>query len=223
MITAVRAFRARPRLLVSTLVAIAAVVLLPARFALSSRLLLAWDAGASLYLILLCHDGALRRRRYAPPRRDPRRGRDLHPPRDLGRGGRLARCDRDRAPRLRRPGRRGQAVPDRACRRDDPLLLALRAHELRAALRARVLRRGSRRAHWRPPIPEAGVRSRLLGLSLFRGEPRRRGADLGRDGHRPEHAPARPRPHHPVLPLQHHDPGARRQRRREHPLTRVAL
>ncbi len=52
MITAVRAFRARPRLLVSTLVAIAAAVLLPARFALSSRLLLAWDAGASLYLIL---------------------------------------------------------------------------------------------------------------------------------------------------------------------------
>jgi uncharacterized membrane protein len=52
MITAVRAFRARPRLLVSTLVAIAAAVLLPARFALSSRLLLAWDVGASLYLIL---------------------------------------------------------------------------------------------------------------------------------------------------------------------------
>jgi uncharacterized membrane protein len=52
MITAVRAFRARPRLLVSTLVAIAAAALLPARFALSSRLLLAWDAGASLYLIL---------------------------------------------------------------------------------------------------------------------------------------------------------------------------
>jgi hypothetical protein len=42
MITAVRAFRARPRLLVSTLVAIAAAVLLPARFALSSRLLLPW-------------------------------------------------------------------------------------------------------------------------------------------------------------------------------------
>lgn len=52
MITAVRAFRARPRLLVSTLVAIAAAALLPARFALSSRLLLAWDVGASLYLIL---------------------------------------------------------------------------------------------------------------------------------------------------------------------------
>ena len=48
MITAVRAFRARPRLLVSTLVAIAAAVLLPARFALSSRLLLAWDAGARM-------------------------------------------------------------------------------------------------------------------------------------------------------------------------------
>ena len=47
MIAAVRAFRARPRLLVSTLVAIAAAALLPARFALSSRLLLAWDAGAA--------------------------------------------------------------------------------------------------------------------------------------------------------------------------------
>ena len=52
MITAVRAFRARPRLLGSTLVAIAAGALLPARFALSSRLLLAWDVGASLYLFL---------------------------------------------------------------------------------------------------------------------------------------------------------------------------
>jgi uncharacterized membrane protein len=52
MITAVRAFRARPRLVVSTVVAIAAAVLLPARFALSSRLLVAWDAGAILYLIL---------------------------------------------------------------------------------------------------------------------------------------------------------------------------
>jgi len=52
MIIAAKAFRARPRLLLSATVAIALALLLPARFALSSRLLLAWNAGAILYLIL---------------------------------------------------------------------------------------------------------------------------------------------------------------------------
>jgi uncharacterized membrane protein len=68
MIVAVRALRARPRLALSAGVALALALLLPARFSLVSRLLLAWDTGAVLYLALTlsmmaCSDvGGMRRR-----------------------------------------------------------------------------------------------------------------------------------------------------------------
>lgn len=47
---AIRLFAARPRLLTSALIGISAIVLMPAEFRLTSRLLVGWDIGALLYL-----------------------------------------------------------------------------------------------------------------------------------------------------------------------------
>jgi len=51
----VRLVRSRPRLSGSAAVAVAVFWLLPAGWGLPARLLVAWDVGIALYLILACH------------------------------------------------------------------------------------------------------------------------------------------------------------------------
>jgi uncharacterized membrane protein len=48
-----RVIRARPRLLISIVVGLAVVSVLPARWLISTRLLVGWDAGVCLYLLLV--------------------------------------------------------------------------------------------------------------------------------------------------------------------------
>jgi len=66
----VRIVRARPRLFLSTLLAIAVIVVLPADWRVSTRLLIGWDVGMGLFLIaafamVLRSDGVRLRRRAA--------------------------------------------------------------------------------------------------------------------------------------------------------------
>jgi uncharacterized membrane protein len=66
----VRIVRARPRLFLSTLLAVAVIVVLPADWRLSTRLLIGWDVGMGLFLIaafamVLRSDGVRLRRRAA--------------------------------------------------------------------------------------------------------------------------------------------------------------
>lgn len=65
-----RIVRARPRLALCTLLAVAVIVLLPADWRLATRMLIGWDAGMGAFLIaafamLLRSDGARLRRRAA--------------------------------------------------------------------------------------------------------------------------------------------------------------
>lgn len=64
----VRIIRARPRLFLSGLIGLAVMAALPAAWRFETRLLVAWDIGIALYLVLVYELMARRGRHYSAAR-----------------------------------------------------------------------------------------------------------------------------------------------------------